>query len=142
MSVPRYWRQIPERYTLQASRCGVCKRVAYPPRRICPVCRRDSLDKMRPVHLAGRARVVHATRVHRPAAGYEDHVPYWIALLETPEGPRLIGQLVEVDAVEVEPGLVVEATFRRLGADGASGVIHYGMKWRPASDPVAWDEEE
>jgi hypothetical protein len=135
MSVPRFWREIPQRYNLQASVCGVCGRLAFPPRRICPTCRRASVGKMGRRNLAGRGVVVECTRVHRAAPGYEDQVPYWIALVATDEGPRVIGQLVDVPlATRPAPGQRVEAAFRRLASDGDAGVVHYGIKWRPARD--------
>lgn len=134
MSVPRFWREIPQRYNLQASECGNCGRLAFPPRRICPACRRASIDKMGRRNLSGRGVVVECTRVHRPAPGYEDEVPYWIALVATDEGPRVIGQLVDVGQDAPQPGLRVEAAFRRLASDGAAGVIHYGIKWRAARE--------
>lgn len=136
MSVPRFWREIPQRYNLQASKCGVCEAIHFPPRRICPTCRRDSVGRMTRTNLSGRGRVVDWTRVHKPAPGYEDHVPYLLAIIETTEGPRLMGQLVECEGrpdADLD-GMPVTGTFRRLGADGDAGIIHYGIKWRP--DPT------
>ncbi len=149
MSVPRFWREIPQRYNLQASKCGVCDAVHYPPRRICPTCRRDSIDRMHRVNLSGRGRVLEWTRVHKPAPGYEVHVPYLLAIIESEEGPRLIGQLVEcegLDGASFEK-MDVAATFRRIGEDGDAGIIHYGIKWRPvrggrAAPTEADDDEE
>lgn len=141
MSVPRFWREIPQRYTLRASRCGECGRVDHPPRRICPKCRRDSIGNMQEHRLSGEGIILVCTKVHRPAPGYALQVPYWMALIQTAEGPRLVGQVVETEGREPYPGLAVVATFRRLGEDGDAGVIHYGMKWR-AADPGAYDEEE
>ena len=31
----RYWREIPQRYRLEAARCNKCNEVAYPPRLVC-----------------------------------------------------------------------------------------------------------
>lgn len=143
MSVPRFWREIPQRYNLQASECGNCGRLHFPPRRICPECRRASIDKMGRRNLSGRGTIVEATRVHRPAAGYEDQTPYWIALVETDEGPRLIGQIVDLeDGATPAAGHRVRATFRRIGTDGDAGVIHYGIKWRPDEGTADSDESE
>lgn len=143
MSVPRFWREIPQRYNLQASKCGVCAEVHFPPRRICPTCRRDSIGRISRTNLSGQGRVVEWTRVHKPASGYEDHVPYLLAIIETPEGPRLMGQLVECEGQHDEDldGMQVMGTFRRLGADGDAGVIHYGIKWRPDPNHDGFLEE-
>lgn len=143
MSVPRFWREIPHRYTLQASRCRECEEVHFPPRTICPACRRESIGRMERVRLSGQGQVLEWTRVHRAAPGYGLQVPYLVALIRTDEGPLVLGQVVEAD--EVEEGTAVQAVFRRIAEDGDSGVIHYGMKWKPvvaAATAAVGDEEE
>lgn len=131
MSVPRFWREIPQRYNLQASRCGACQAHHFPPRTICPACRRDSIGRMERVNLSGKATILEWTRVHKAAPGYEDLAPYTLAMIQTEEGPRIMGQVVEHDGFTLDEGTPVEAVFRRIGSDGAAGVIHYGIKWRP-----------
>lgn len=141
MTVPRFWREIPQRYNLQASQCGYCQQIHYPPRAICPMCRRLSIGKMQTVRLSGRAKVVEATRIHRPAHGYERQVPYILALVETEEGPVLTAQVVETTEIP-PPGTLLKAVFRRLGEDGPAGVIHYGTKWALLEPPATNEEEE
>jgi uncharacterized OB-fold protein len=143
MSVPRFWREIPQRYNLEASRCTVCQAIHFPPREVCPTCRRASIGRIEPVKLSGRGTILEWTRVHKAAPGYEMHVPYLLALVQTEEGPVVTGQVV--DTQTVQSGDAVQAVFRRLGQDGEAGVIHYGTKWQlaaphkatpaPASDP-------
>jgi hypothetical protein len=134
MSVPRFWREIPQRYNLQASQCGACEAIHFPPREVCPTCRRQSIGRMSPVKLCGRGTVLQWTRVHRPAPGYEMQVPYVIALVQTEEGPLVTGQVVDSPLEQVAPGARVKAVFRRLGQDGEAGVIYYGTKWQIAAD--------
>lgn len=140
MTVPRYWREIPQRYTLQASKCGACHAIHYPPRAICPTCRRQSIGRMGTVRLSGRGTILEWTRIHKAAHGYEKQVPYLLALVKTEEGPLLTGQVVDWDG-DLTIGQEVHSTFRRLGEDGPDGVIHYGTKWRVLA-PVEGDEEE
>ncbi len=130
MSVPRYWREIPQRYNLIASHCTQCDGMHYPPREICPDCRRASIGHMERKPLSGSGKVLESTKVHKPAPGYEGQVPYIIALIQTDEGPVLTGQVVEV--TEAPAGTKVRAVFRKLGQDGDSGVIYYGTKWAVA----------
>lgn len=137
MSVPRFWREIPQRYNLQASRCAVCAGTYFPPREVCPTCRRASIGKMERMRLAGRGTIVEWTRVHKPAPGHELEVPYLIALIQTPEGPLLTGQIVDSERDAVVVGATVRSVFRRIGQDGEAGVIHYGTKW--VLDPGAGD---
>ena len=56
--VPRYWREIPQRYNLIANECGVCKTVYFPPRVSCPTCRRKSLGQMRDRKLSGDGEII------------------------------------------------------------------------------------
>jgi uncharacterized OB-fold protein len=140
MTVPRFWREIPQRYNLQASQCGQCQAIHFPPREVCPTCRRASIGKMTMVNLSGRGTVLESTRVHKPAPGFELQVPYVVALVQTEEGPIVTGQVVDCGDRTVVVGAPVKAVFRRLGQDGEAGVIYYGTKWQleePAPDPEA-----
>jgi hypothetical protein len=129
MGVPRFWREIPERYTLQASRCISCQTIHFPPREVCPTCRRASIGRMQPVKLSGRGRILEWTRIHKAAPGYEFQVPYVVALVQTEEGPVVTGQVVDSEAAAVAVGAAVRGVFRRLGQDGEQGVLYYGTKW-------------
>lgn len=129
MTVPRFWREIPQRYNLRASKCGACDKIHYPPRTVCPECRRASIGNMEDVKLSGRGTILEWTRVHKAAPGYEAQVPYTLALVRTEEGPVVTGQIVGHDGRDVETDAPVHAAFRRLGEDGDAGVIYYGVKW-------------
>lgn len=137
MSVPRFWREIPERYNLQASQCGTCKAIHFPPREVCPTCRRASIGKMAAVKLSGRGTILEWTRVHKAAPGYTMQVPYVVALIRSEEGPTITGQVVDSDAAAIRAGAPVRAVFRRLGQDGDDGVIYYGTKWQVHAPPGA-----
>lgn len=131
MAVPRYWREQPQRYRLEASACGKCRAVYFPPRLVCPACRRESVGRMEPQRLSGRGSVLTFTVVRQPANGFELQAPYVMALVELEEGCRVLSQVVDVDPAVMQSGLAVEACFRRIREDGKSGVIYYGYKFRP-----------
>ncbi|MCD6111402.1 MAG: Zn-ribbon domain-containing OB-fold protein [Thermoplasmata archaeon] len=130
MPVPRYWRYQDQRYNLAGSKCGVCGGVYFPQRPLCPKCHRESLGKMERVTLSGEGRIISYTVVHEPLIDYEHQAPYIMALIETPEGPILLGQIVDAVPEEVEIGREVEAVFRKLREEGKSGTIQYGYKFR------------
>jgi uncharacterized OB-fold protein len=136
MTVPRFWREIPQRYNLQASLCENCKEVHFPPRDVCPKCRRASIGRMARRNLKGIGRIVEWTRVHKAAPGFENQVPYVVALIQAEEGPVLTGQVVDTPDGMVRSGAWVQAVFRRLGSDGEDGVIYYGTKWKVVPDPT------
>jgi len=133
MSIARFWRETPRRYNLGGSKCTTCGTVYFPPRAVCPECtsHRQSIEKMVPFQLSGEGEVVSYTVVHEAAEGFDMQVPYALALVRTPEGPVLTGQVVDIDPSAVAFGLKVRATFRKLREEGASGVIHYGYKFTP-----------
>ncbi len=139
MSIARFWRETPRRYNLGGSKCTVCSTVYFPPRSVCPSCtnHRESIGRMVPLQLSGDGEVFSFTVVHEPAEGFEMEVPYVLALVRTVEGPTLTGQVVDIDPGQVDIGLKVRATFRKLREEGKAGVIHYGYKFAPREEADA-----
>lgn len=127
-AVPRFWRRIPNRYNLLGTKCTNCDSVFFPPRSICPKCRR--IGKLESHQLNGEGTIVSFTHVKVPQEGFEDEVPYTLAIAELEEGPRITGQIIEADPDEIEIGSKVETTFRHIGEEGKKGMIHYGYKFR------------
>ena len=136
MSIARFWRESPRRYNLGGSQCAVCSTVYFPPRSVCPACahHRRSIGKMEPFHLSGDGEVVTYSVIHDAAEGFEMQVPYVLAIVRTVEGPMLTGQVVDVAPADVEIGMKVRATFRKLREEGRAGVIHYGYKFAPMDE--------
>ena len=134
MAIPRFWREIPSRYNLIGTKCGSCGQVDFPPREVCPECGRRSIWKMQRFRLKGAGQVVTYTVIHDAPAQFEMQKPYVIAIIETDEGVRLTSQIIDVAPNEVKIGMRVQAVFRKLGQEGSAGVIHYGYKFRPATE--------
>lgn len=128
MAVPRFWREIPNRYNLVGARCGNCNKVLFPPRYICPYCRR--MGKLEPYRLKRRGKVLTYTVVHAAANGFEDQAPYVLAIVELEDGPRLTAQVTDCNTDEIKIGDKVEIVFRRMGEEGQDGIIYYGFKAR------------
>ncbi len=128
MSVPRFWRSIPARYRLIGSKCKNCYEIYYPPRKVCPKCRKA---KMEEVKLKGRGKIETYTVIHVAPEGFEEQVPYIIAIVRLEEGPCLTTQIVGCEPEDVYIGMPVEACFRRINEDGEAGVIYYGLKFKP-----------
>jgi uncharacterized protein len=126
MSVARFWRKIPQRYNLIGTRCTTCGRHFFPPRSFCPDCRRSG-------HIVehkfkGDGNVITHTIIRTASEQFEDLTPYALAIIELDEGPRITAQIVG-DPESVKIGMRVNPVFRRIAADGASGVIYYGTKY-------------
>jgi len=128
MAVARFWREIPNRYNLIGSKCGNCNKAMFPPRFICPYCRRTG--KLDPYKLNPKGKIISYTTTYAPASGFEDQVPYVLAVIELQDGPRLTAQVTDCDISDVKIGDEVEMVFRRMGEDGEDGVIYYGFKAR------------
>ncbi len=129
MPSPRYWREIPARYRLEGSRCTECGKVIYPKRRVCPACRASALEDVR---LSPRGRVVTSTVIHVAPDELTPEAPYAMAIIETPEGARLMAQVVDCVPEEVLPGMETTLEFRRVRAEGRGGILCYGHKAVPA----------
>jgi len=78
-------------------------------------------------------RVLSYTVIRYAPRGFERQVPYVVALIELDNGTKLISQLTDVKPEDVKCGMRVEAVFRKLREQGPSGIIEYGIKFRPLS---------
>ncbi len=128
MPSPRYWREIPARYRLEAGRCRGCGRVSYPARKVCPSCGARDPESMT---LSRRGKVITATVVHVPPESLSMEAPYAMAIIETPEGARFMAQVVDCDPSEVKPGTDVSLVFRLVRKEGHGGILCYGHKAVP-----------
>lgn len=128
MSVPRNWRLQQQRYRLVGEVCDKCGVAIFPPRDVCPECEAPAKT---PFAFSGRGEVYSYSTIYHPPAGFEEAVPYTVALIRLAEGPMVTAQLTDVKPEEVEIGMPVEMVTRRLQAEGAEGVISYGYKFRP-----------
>ncbi|MGD2217778.1 MAG: Zn-ribbon domain-containing OB-fold protein [Gemmatimonadales bacterium] len=130
MPSPRYTREIPSRYRLEAGRCKGCGKVTYPARLICPSCRGEEIET---VKLSPRGKVITSTVIHVPPDDFLMEAPYAMAIVETPEGARLMTQVVDCEPSTVLPGLEVSLQFRLIRKEGKSGILCYGHKAVPVA---------
>jgi hypothetical protein len=130
MPSPRYWRAIPTRYRLEAGRCRGCGKVSFPARRVCPACRGTEWEK---TNLSWQGKVVTSTVVQVAPTEFQMEAPYAVAVVETPEGVRLMTQVVDCEPATVQPGMEVSLVFRRLRKEGHGGILCYGFKAVPAA---------
>ncbi len=135
MTIPRFWREIRQRYRGIGSTCKSCGKMYFPPRDICPECRRESFHNMEEQELEGNGKIVTYTKVHESHPEFENLSPYIMAIVEMEEGVRLTGHIVDVDFEDIERGMEVEASMRKLGEESPEGLIYYGYKFCPVDDP-------
>lgn len=125
----RFWREIPQRYRLEAGKCKACGFIAFPPRLVCPACQAREFETIR---LADSGKILTYTIIRVPPQPFIDQAPYAVGIVELDDGVRLTGQIVDCDFEELKIGQRVKIEFRKVYQDGESGVIYYGYKFVPA----------
>jgi len=103
------WRLRGQRYRLEGECCDHCGEMIFPPRDICPACKKPAKT---PHTLSGRGEVyTYSTKLE--------------------EGPMVTAQLTDVAPADIEIGMPVEMVTRRIRTHGDDGTITYGYKFRP-----------
>jgi uncharacterized OB-fold protein len=128
MEVARHWRTRNQRYGLVGEVCESCGHRIFPPRDICPDCEAPAKT---PYTFSGLGEVYSYSTVYQAPNGYQEHVPYTVALVQLEEGPLVTAQLADVDPEDVAIGMPVEMVTRKLREEGERGTIVYGYKFRP-----------
>lgn len=128
MDITRNWRLRNQRYRLEGTQCAECGELHFPPRIVCPTCKNRELE---PHTFTGRGSVYSHTTVYQAPDGFEDYVPYVVALVDLEEGPRVTAQLTDINPGEVQIGMPVEMVVRKLSEQDEDGLIVYGYKFRP-----------
>lgn len=83
--------------------------------------------------LSRKGKVVTSTVIHVAPGGFANEAPYAMAIVETPEGARLMAQIVDCVPSSVLPGMEVALEFRRIRREGHGGILCYGYKGVPAA---------
>jgi len=86
---------------------------------------------MQPFAFSGQGEVYSYSTVFHAPLGYEEFIPYTVALVKLNEGPLVTAQLTDMDNDEAQVGIEVEMVTRKLKEYGEDGVIVYGYKFRP-----------
>ncbi len=134
VSVPMYWRTIPQRYKMVGQKCKKCGHVNFPPKGVCKYC--NSSSDFEETKLSGLGKV--HTFVLISAGGAPPEFAeqekaggqYPVAIVELAEGPKVIGQIADADPKSVTIGMPVKTELRRIYSE--EGVIRYGFKFVPA----------
>jgi len=134
VSVPMYWRTIPQRYNLIGHKCKKCGSVNFPPKGVCKYCNASS--EFEEIQLSGRGKV--HTFVLISAGGAPPEFAeqekaggqYPVAIVQLEEGPKVIGQIADADPKAVKIDMPVTTELRKIYTE--EGVIRYGFKFVPA----------
>jgi uncharacterized OB-fold protein len=98
------------RHELTLQRCRACARFFFYPRAACPHCLSGDLEWRR---VSGRGTLHTFTVVYRGLRNFPLGEPYVLAIVELDEGPRMMTNLVDVEAdpAKLRIGIPVEVVF-------------------------------
>ncbi len=125
MPSPRYHREIPQRYRLEAGKCKKCGKIFFPPRLICNNCKNREFEK---VKLSEEGKILSYTVTRVAPKPFINQQPYVNAVVELKDGVHITTQVVDCLPEEVAIGKPVKIVFRKVQEEGASGILCYGYK--------------
>lgn len=139
--IPVYQGSMGQRLALEADRCPDCGNLTFPPKAACLEC--GSMGPFETVSLSGEGTVYSYT-VLSPGGAPPEFAEqarvegrYVVAVVELDEGPRITGQLIDVDPAAVEIGMAVSSRIRRIYSE--EGVVRYGFKFAPEREGTTTD---
>lgn len=105
-----YWKAAHQR-ELKLPRCEACAQFHFYPRSACPHCGSTALAWQA---VSGKGEVYSYTVVHRaPSKGFDEQVPYVVAVVALAEGPHLMTRLTQAQPGAVRIGLRVQVEFEQ-----------------------------
>jgi uncharacterized OB-fold protein len=103
---------------LRMQKCGACGHIRFPIGPVCTVCLSDKSDW---VKMSGRGTVLSHLVFHRAySPAWKGHVPYSVAMVQLPEGPRMFTDIVDPERKYIDQDLVgrtVEVWFDLVEGD-------------------------
>lgn len=104
-----YWEGC-RQHELRMQFCTECQRFFFYPRLYCPTCLSDAVEWRA---TTGRGTLLTYVINHRPAPGFENEVPYAIAIVRLDEGPHMMTNIVntEITPENLPAGMPVEVVF-------------------------------
>ncbi|RKY94740.1 MAG: transcriptional regulator [Ignavibacteriae bacterium] len=125
MISPRYHREKPQRYRLEAGKCNSCEHISFPPRLVCPKCKSKEFET---VNLSDEGTIKTFTIIRVASDIFALQTPFAVGIVELNDGVRLTTQIADVDLDQLKIGLKVKMVFRKIQDEGKSGLHCYGYK--------------
>lgn len=122
-----HWRLIPHRYNLIGTECTNCGERFFPPRQLCPNCRRDG--NITNFKFSGNGEIYSYTTIHAAPEGFTYQKPYVIGIIKLDGGPLITSQIVDCSPRDIAIGKKVKSVFRKIIAGSCGGTIRYGYKF-------------
>ena len=133
VSIPKYWKSLPQKYRLTAGKCKNCGKLNFPPSPLCKKC--GMIETQEEIELKGIGTIYSYTIIGRGGAPPEFAKmqkkcgPYAIAIVELDAGLKINVQLTDCDPSKIKIGMKVTSVFRSIYEQ--EDIIRYGLKFRP-----------
>lgn len=98
---------------LRIQRCGACGMLRHPPGPSCPAC--HAHDRTHVVAAGEGTLFSYAVHRHPPIPGKQ--LPLLVGLVDLPEGVRMVAELTGMEPEELEIGMPLRVSFRRVDDD-------------------------
>ena len=119
----KFW-HMASRHELWIQKCLDCNKAYFYPRMVCPDCLSKNVEWFE----ASGKGTLHTYMInHRAAPGFEDEVPYAIAIVQLTEGPRMMTNIVGVE--NTPENLVLDMPLRVVFDDVTENISI--PKWEP-----------
>ena len=125
MISPKYFREIPQRYRLEAGKCKKCGQIYFPPRLICPECKSNQFETIK---LNPEGKLLTYTIIRIASDKFSIQAPYAVGIVELNDGVKLTSQIADVDFDKIKIGMKLKLVFRKIQDEGAAGLHCYGYK--------------
>ena len=125
MISPKYFREIPQRYRLEAGKCKKCGHAYFPPRLICPECKSKQFETIK---LNPEGKLLTYTIIRIASDKFSIQAPYAVGIVELNDGVKLTTQIADVDFDKIKIGMKLKLVFRKIQDEGAAGLHCYGYK--------------
>ncbi len=124
----RIWREMPQRYRLEAAVCKKCGKRYYPPRLVCAECGGRQFDTY---VLPEEGKLLTFTVIRTPASQFSDLAPYAMGIIKFDDGLQMMGQIADCDIDKLKIGQKMRLEFRKIQTDDTHGVLSYAYKFIP-----------
>ena len=125
MAEPRYWREIPRRYRLEAQKCTRCSKVFFPPRLICSACKSREFSD---IALSDEGEIITYTIIHVPPTQFSKESPYAMGIVRLKDDVCITAQIADCNFEDLKIGGKVRVVFRKIREEGEEGIKCYGYK--------------
>ena len=107
-----YWEGA-KAHELRIQFCTDCQKHFFYPRIFCPTCLSDAVEWRK---VSGKGTLLTYVLSARPAPGFENELPYAIAIVKLDEGPHLMSNIVntELTPANLPAGMALEVVFEDI----------------------------